>query len=82
MGGKPTFPVYPEQRTRSRCFPFGQRAAVNEPRPSLAMSRFATDVVIFPWIWGSQPTSNLTQQLVTCQLISALSSSNANDGDN
>ena len=82
MGGNATFPVYPEQRTRSRCFPFQERAAVDEPRPGLVVPRFATDVVIFPWIRGSQPTSNLTQQLVTCQSLSVLPSNNTDDGDN
>jgi hypothetical protein len=78
MRGEPTFPVYPEKRARSRRFPFGERAAVDEPRPSLAVPRFATGVVIFPWIWGSKPTSNLTQQFVACQLGSVLPSINAN----
>ena len=40
----------PEERARSRFFPFREYGAVNEPRPGVFVPRFAGDVVIFPWI--------------------------------
>jgi len=66
-----TFPMDPEERTRSRFLPFRERRAINKPRPSLAMSQFSGDVIIFRWIRGREPFLNITQQLGTCWIISA-----------
>jgi hypothetical protein len=68
-----TFPVNPKKRIRPRHLPFGEGLALNEPCGSLAVSRFARDVVIFPWIGRREPTSNMLLQLITCQTISGLS---------
>jgi hypothetical protein len=57
-------------------FPFGERIAVNEPCPSLALPRRAGDVVIFPWIWGREPAKNIFPQFVTCQTIRMILGSN------
>ena len=62
----------PEERAWARFFPFSECHAIKEPRPGIFVSRFAGDVVIFPWIRGREPFSNITPQLVTCQTNSVL----------
>ena len=34
------------------------------------MVQFTCNVVIFPWIRGREPISNISLQLITCQVIS------------
>ena len=73
-----TFPVDPQEGTRSRCFPFRERVALKEPCCCTAVPQSEGVIVIFPWIRGREPSSNISPQLVTCPRISALPDSNGN----
>ena len=60
----------PKKSVRPGRLPFGECLALNKPCGSLAVSRFARDVVIFPWIGRRDPTSNVPLQFITCPTIS------------
>jgi hypothetical protein len=53
----------PHQRTRR--FPIIDRVALREPRGSATVMRFTGKIVIYPWIWGGQPTAKVLLVQVT-----------------
>ena len=61
--------MYPHERTCR--FPGFHGVALHKPRGRAMMMRFPGDVVVYPWIWGGQPTANLFLQLVTYNPVSA-----------
>jgi len=73
-----TFPVDPQEGARSRCFPFRERVPLNKPRRCAVVPQSEGVIVIFPWIRGREPSSNISPQLVTCQTVSALPDSHNN----
>ena len=68
--------MYPHERTCR--FPIFDGVALRKPRGRAMMMRFPGDVVVYPWIWGGQPTANLFLQLVTYDLVSAYILGNVN----
>jgi hypothetical protein len=56
--------------------PLIQHIALCKPRGSATVMRFAGDVVVRPWIWRGQPTSNILLQMATCKVDSAYTSQN------
>jgi hypothetical protein len=59
----------PHQRTRR--FPIIDAVALGKPGGRATMMRFAGDIVIYPWIWGRQPTAKLLLAPVTYEVVSA-----------
>jgi hypothetical protein len=58
----------PHERTCR--FPIIDGVALRKPRGRAMVMRMAGKIVIYPWIWGRQPTANVVLQLVTCEVIS------------
>ena len=56
--------------------PLLEHVALCKPRGSATVMRFAGDVVVRPWIWRGQPSSNDLLQLVTYKAASADTSQN------
>jgi len=52
LGWRLTFPMYPKDGIPSRCFPFREHLASNEPRRSPFMVQFTGSAVVFPRIRG------------------------------
>jgi len=61
-----TFPMHPQQGTRSRCFPFGERLTLQEPGCGTFVAGFTSNVMISPWVRGREPTSDISLKFVTC----------------
>ena len=61
--------MYPHERTCR--FPVFDAVALRKPSGRAMMMRFPGDVVVYPRIWGGQPTASLFLQLVTYGLVSA-----------
>jgi hypothetical protein len=68
----------PQQGTPSGCFPIRESVAINKPDPGVSLPRFEGDVVVFPGIRWIEPIMNLSLQVVTCHMVSALISSDFN----
>ena len=66
----------PHKRT-SR-IPFFECIALSKPRGRPAVMRFACNIVVYPWIWGRQPTANVLLQLVTYEAVSTYIPENVN----
>jgi hypothetical protein len=60
----------PHQRTRR--FPTIHGVTLGKPRSRATVMRFARQIVIYPSIWGRQPTAEVLLALVTYEVISAI----------
>jgi hypothetical protein len=66
----------PHERT-SR-FPIIDGVALRKPCGCATVMRFAGKIVIYPWIWGRQPTAKVLLSLVTYNVVSAYMPRNRN----
>jgi hypothetical protein len=57
----------PHKRTLR--FPFFENIALGKPHGRAMMMRFASNVLIYPRIWGRQPTANFLLQLITYEVL-------------
>ena len=60
--------MYPHERTLR--FPFFENLALRKPRGRVAMMRFASNILVYPRVWGRQPTAKLLLQLITYKKFS------------
>ena len=58
----------PHERT-SR-FPYIEYIAFSKPRGRATVMGLASNIVVYPWIRGRQPTANVLLQLVTYKVVS------------
>ena len=58
----------PHERT-SR-FPYFENVALRKPCGGTIVMRFASNILIYPWIWGGQPTGILLLHLITYKVVS------------
>ena len=56
---------------RTRRFPIIYNVALRKPCGRARVMHIAGDIVIYPWIWGRQPTAKVLLTLVTYQVASA-----------
>jgi len=68
----------PHKRTLQ--LPFLENVALGKPRGRTAMMCSAGNILIYPRIWGRQPTAKLLLQFVTYELDSASAPRNCNIG--
>jgi hypothetical protein len=54
-----------EPHKRTRRFPIIENVTLHKPRGRATVVRFAGKIVIYPWIWGGQPTAKVLLALVT-----------------
>jgi hypothetical protein len=66
----------PHQRTRR--FPILHGVALRKPRRRATVMQFASHIVIYPRIWGRQPTAMVLLASVTYEVISAYMPRNGN----
>ena len=66
----------PHERTRR--FPITHSVTLRKPRGRAMVMRFAGKILVYPWIWGRQPTTKVLLALVTYKLISAFMPPNSN----
>jgi hypothetical protein len=59
----------PHERTRR--FPIIKGVAFGKPRGRAMVMHFASQIVIYPWIWGRQPSAKAFLALVTYKFVSA-----------
>ena len=59
----------PHERTRR--FPFIHSVALREPRGRAMVMRFTGKILVYPRIWGGQPTTKVLLALVTYEVVSA-----------
>ena len=57
-----TFSMDPEER--AGCLPILEGVALSKPESSAFMVNFACGVVIYGWIWGIEPVSKVTSNLI------------------
>jgi hypothetical protein len=69
----------PHQRTRR--FPTIHGVTLGKPRSRATVMRFARQIVIYPSIWGRQPTAEVLLALVTYEVISGCTPGNGNIKD-
>jgi hypothetical protein len=67
------------QKATSR-FPIPKEVTLSKPRGSTRVMYVASEVMIRPWIWCGQPTSNVLLQLVTYKVDSDYLSTNGKSG--
>jgi hypothetical protein len=60
--------------------PLPEQVTLREPCGSATVMHFASGVVVRPWIWCGQPTSNVLLQLVTYKVDSDYLSTNGKSG--
>ena len=59
----------PHERTLR--FPLFENLALGKPYGRVAMMRFASNILIYPRIWGRKPTANFLLQQITYNVVSA-----------
>jgi hypothetical protein len=69
----------PKKGSRAGKLPIGEHFSSNEPLRSVAISRFASYVVVLPWIRRRDPVLNVSPQRITYHKISGFPVSGFND---
>jgi hypothetical protein len=66
----------PHERTRR--FPIIHNVSLSKPRGRAMVMGFAGKILVYPWIWGRQPTAKVLLALVTYEVVSAYKPPNSN----
>jgi hypothetical protein len=60
----------PDKRTPFGILPLLEHFTIDPPCCCSIKLSFASNVVILPWIWGSEPVVDVLQHFITCKVVS------------